>query len=111
RSVYDEQQIDMILQMLSENRTERPSLEEIASVFPETLFERSGINKPKDYFAGIEKEKVAAPPLLRKIQRVFQKYGGIQTSVATFFEMLRTGASCWLFSRPLNVTVSSLNIQ
>ena len=71
RSVYDEKQIDMILRMLSENRAERPTAEEIGAVFPKALFEGSITHENKDYFAGVKEDEVEFPPLIQKIQRVF----------------------------------------
>ncbi len=71
--VYNEPQIAMILRMLSEDRNERPTAEEIASVFPQTLFEGALVNKQKDYFAGMKKDKIAAPTVVKEIQKVFHR--------------------------------------
>ena len=66
--VYNQDQTNMILKMLSE-REHRPTAEEIATAFPPTLFTSDPATE-RNYLAEMKKAIVPPPPMIRKIENI-----------------------------------------
>jgi serine/threonine protein kinase len=67
-SVYNNDQVEVILKMLSK-RENRPSIEEVVAVFPSTLFSSDEVVE-KNYLATMKTVTIPPPPIIRKTRKL-----------------------------------------